>query len=267
MHPVGLQAMSLPMRPSSEPIHETSDPTRPRYLEPAKPLVFPESAAVPETQLHLDLRTLLYLLLSDYLGEDFIVGSDQFVYWDASNPQCCVAPDVYVKRARRGEPVRSWKVWERGAPDVAVEIVSDSDSAPGGSSTKVEQYHALGVKELVRLDLVSPTGPQLRVWNRVEDRLLERVVERDTVASVELLLHWTVAPAKHMPHTLRVASSVQPLELIPTADEARQAEARARQVEARARQAAESARSVSETRVAELEAQLALERAKSSKSV
>jgi hypothetical protein len=41
---------------------------QPRYLEQRAPILFPEFAKAPETQLHLDLRTLLYLLLRDALG-------------------------------------------------------------------------------------------------------------------------------------------------------------------------------------------------------
>jgi len=93
---------------------------RPRYLEPFVPVIFPEEAELPETQLHLDLRTLLYHLLSDYLGLEATVGSEQFVYFDASDPKQVVAPDVLVRLDPRGDKIRSWKTWERGAPEVAV---------------------------------------------------------------------------------------------------------------------------------------------------
>jgi Uma2 family endonuclease len=230
---------------------------RARYLEPAHPLVFPESAEVPETQLHLDLRTALYLLLSDYLGDSYTVGSDQFVYWDAGNPQRCLAPDVYAKRSPRGEPVRTWKVWERGAPDLAIEIVSDSDSLPASWSDKLEQYQTLGVEELVRLDLLSDAGPVLRIWNRMEGRLRERAVETDGTASLALPLRWVVAPLGPMSRALRFSDVQDPPVFVPTAHEARQAEAKARQAEAKARQAETKARQAAEARVAELEALLA----------
>lgn len=47
---------------------------RPRYIEHLIPVVFPEEAELPETQLHLELRTLLYQLLSDHLGLESTVG-------------------------------------------------------------------------------------------------------------------------------------------------------------------------------------------------
>ncbi len=94
----------------------SSNAARPRYDEQLTPIVFPESATVPESQLHLDLRTLLYHLLQDALGEAFTMGSDQFVYFDASDPSACLAPDVYVGLSPTAERIRTWKVWERGAP-------------------------------------------------------------------------------------------------------------------------------------------------------
>ncbi len=232
-------------QPSEFPVRATWAP-RARYLESSKPLVFPESADVLETQLHLDLRALLYQLLSDYLGETHTVGSDQFVYWDASNPRRCIAPDVYVKCVPRSEPVRTWKVWERGAPDVAVEVTSDSDSKPGDWLDKFACYQALGVRELVRLDLLTPNTSRLRVWNRVDEVLQERAVEDDVAPSLVLPLLWTVGPAHQMPEALRIAYATEPTEplmLVPTIYEARKAESEARRA--------------AEARVAELEALLA----------
>lgn len=48
---------------------ETAD-RRPRYVGRVVPLPFPGSVEVPETQLHLDLRTLLYQLLSTFHGAE-----------------------------------------------------------------------------------------------------------------------------------------------------------------------------------------------------
>ena len=217
-------------------------------MEPIKSLHFPASAQVPETQLHLDLRTLLYQLLSSYLGHGYTVGSDQFVYLDASDPGRCVAPDVYVKHAPRGEPIKSWKVWERGAPDVAVEVISDTDSKPGPWGEKFAVYQALGVQELVAVDLLTPE-PRLRVWNRVGEVLTERLVQGTCAESLILGLHWVIAPVDSLPRALRIATQVEPLVLVPTELERAQAEAERAQAEAeRADQL--------EARVRQLEAQL-----------
>jgi Uma2 family endonuclease len=233
-----------------------------KYLVQAPALHFPTSQEVPETQLHLDLRTLLYQLLSDYLGLSHTVGSDQFVYFDASNPKVCLAPDVYVKCTPRAERVTSWKTWERGAPEVAVEVISDSDSTPADWSAKLRAYQALGVKELVCVDLLRPQ-PSLRIWDRVEEALSERVVEGLTAPSFVLPLHWGLGPADTLPLALRIASLGSPSSWVPTQTEARHAEAKARHAEAKARQAEAEARlraeeqaRLAEARVRELEALL-----------
>lgn len=79
---------------------------------------FPESLEVPETQLHLLCRTILYQLLSDELGERATVCSDQFVYLDAEDPSqvlarmcvCAGEPrSLWFGRGRCGnEGRRSW---------------------------------------------------------------------------------------------------------------------------------------------------------------
>lgn len=266
--------------PASEAVE-----SRPKYVGRIEPLHFPESANVPESQVHLDLRTLLYQLLSTHLGESVTVGSDQFVYIDASNPKQCIAPDVYAKATPRGEPIRSWKVWERGAPDLAVEIISDSDSGDASWDEKLVFYQALGVKELVRFDLVSGEAP-LRIWHRTQDRLAERVLAGDAdvdaslppvAASMVFDFYWVVAPAGRMPQTLRIASQRQSLVLVPTDAEARElerqakeaerqarevervakeGERRAREAERQGREAEREAKEAAEARVRELEALL-----------
>ncbi|MCK6588711.1 MAG: Uma2 family endonuclease, partial [Polyangiaceae bacterium] len=92
---------------------------------------FPDTAEVPESKRHLELRTLLYLVLGTFRHEHSI-GCDQFVYWDPTDPASCVAPDAFVHLSVPDSDFRSWKAWERGIPELAVEIVSYSDapSAP-----------------------------------------------------------------------------------------------------------------------------------------
>lgn len=245
--------MASPVDPGSAAFSDAR--LRPRYLERPVPLVFPESADVPESQLHLDLRTLLYWLLSEYLGETHTVGSDQFVYWDAADPKCCTAPDVYVKCSPPGERVHVWKVWERGAPDVAVEIVSDSDASPYDWTNKLNVYQSLGVSELVRLDLVTENASKLRVWNRIDGVLTERVVDSQVAPSLVLDLDWVLAPAPFagssntLALALRIAKPGNPQALVLTPPEARKADALARKAETARADAAEA-------RVAELEALL-----------
>jgi len=224
----------------------TSD-QRPQYLEPLIPVLFPEEAEVPESQLHLELRTLLYQLLSDYLGLDTTVGSDQFVYFDAADPKQSVAPDVYVRLHPRAEPIRSWKTWERGAPEVAVEIISDSDAGESVWAEKLRAYRSIGVRELVRFDPEAPTSSRLRIWDRVNDSLVERELTSSSEPSSVLAIYWVVGPAENYQIALRIADKQR--NIIATRSESRQLEAEARKVEAEARLSAEA-------RVRELEEEL-----------
>src|SRR5215207_1745832 len=112
---------------------------------------FPEEASVPEHKQHLELRTLLYLVLGTFKSEHTI-GCDQFVYWDPTDPSRCLAPDAFVRLFVPDSIFGSWKTWERGVPDVAVEIVSDSDASPASWDEKLLRYKELGVREVVRFD-------------------------------------------------------------------------------------------------------------------
>ncbi|MFZ5892804.1 MAG: Uma2 family endonuclease [Myxococcota bacterium] len=240
----------------------SDDSERPRYLEPRSPVIFPESAEMPESQLHLELRTILYQLLTDHLGAEVTVGSDQFVYFDAANPRVCVAPDVYVRLNPRGAPVRSWKTWERGSPEIAVEIISDDDSGDADWATKLGRYQRLGVAELVRFDPECTAGAKLRIWDRVDGSLLEREVRAERAPSLILNLDWVVAPADGFEIALRVLvpAGSQPEQLVLTRAEARRAEAEARRAEAEARRVEAEARRVeAEARRMETEARMAAE--------
>jgi Uma2 family endonuclease len=235
---------------------------RPRYIREPVPMVFPEEAEVPETQLHMELRSLLYQLLVDYLGEEATVGSDQFVYYAADDPHQSVAPGAFVRLEPPRGMIRSWKTWERGAPEVAVELVSDSDAPEQDLEEKLARYRRLGVRELVRLDPQAPPGKQLRVWQRVEEDLVEREVIGGRMPSAVLALVWVAAPAEHHDAALRIEDPGT-RSLVPTRTEAREAEARAREAEVRARETAEAAlesetraREAAEQRIAELEAML-----------
>jgi Uma2 family endonuclease len=221
---------------------------RPRYIREPVPMVFPEEAQVPGTQLHMELRSLLYQLLVDYLGEEATVGSDQFVYYAADDPHQSVAPDAFVRLEPPRGMIRSWRTWERGAPEVAVEFVSDSDAPEPSLEEKLTRYRRLGVRELVRFDPQASAGKQLRVWQRVEEDLVEREVTGGRMPSAVLALVWVVAQAEHHAAALRIEDPGT-RSLVPTRTEAREAAEAALEAEARARIAAEQ-------RVAELEAML-----------
>ena len=226
------------------------DPKGLAYRRAPIPVHFPVEAEVPETQRHLQLRTLLYLVLRhEYRGRHSI-GSEQFVYWNASEPKRCLAPDVFVRLDAPHSAFASWKTWERGAPELAVEIVSDDDRSDKEWQAKLERYQELGVSELVRFDADAPPGERIRVWDRLEGDLVERVVEADVTPCRPLGLFWIVGAGLDCPVALRLARDAEGGELLRLPEEA---EAQAREAEARAREAEARAEAMLNAALAEIE--------------
>src|SRR5450432_2586645 len=135
---------------------------------------FPVEAEVPESKRHLQLRTLLFQFLELAFSKEAAIGCDQFVYWDRSDPRACLAPDAFVRLGEEDDLFPTWKVWERGAPEVAVEIISSADGAEPDWQEKLEKYRRIGVAELVRFDPESDRP--LRIWDLVEHELRERIL-------------------------------------------------------------------------------------------
>lgn len=186
------------------------------------PIRFPEEALVPEGKVHLILRTFLWKLVELVLGPAHSVGSDQFVYWNARDPQRKLAPDVFVCLGIPNSSFGSWKIWERRAPDLAVEIISPTEDEGLDWEEKLARYHEAGIQEIVRFDPAASAGSRLRVWDRVDEDLIERVVSRDRTACMTLGLFWVVAPVESEAVGLRLADARG--RLIPSALEAAQRE-------------------------------------------
>jgi len=93
------------------------------------PIHFPSDESMPESAVHLRLRTALFLVLEGKLRGRAFVGSDQFVYWDPTDPKACLAPDAFVRLGGPSGLPPSFKTWEHGAPHVAVEIISRSEAS------------------------------------------------------------------------------------------------------------------------------------------
>jgi len=183
---------------------------------------------VPEGYFHQIMRAFLFQLLQFVLGEEHTVNSDQFVYWDASSPRSCLAPDVCVRLNMRQSIAGTWKVWERGGPpELAVEIVSPSEDDGIDWDEKLRRYHALGVGELVRFDPEAPRGSRIRVWDRVKDDLVERHVEGEATHCATLRLTWAIRPMDNWPEALRLLDAEGNLVL----SRVETAEARVRELE------------------------------------
>jgi hypothetical protein len=226
------------------------------------PLVFPSEETVPESMQHLWLRTLLFLVLDHAYRGVHAVGCDQFVYWNAASPRRCLAPDAFVRLGGPFDLFDTWKTWERGAPELCVEIASRSDRPDPPWKSKLEKYAELGAREIVRFDWRAKEGSRLRIWDRVDERLVERVVAGDVSPCVTLGLAWVVRPLPSAPEVpaLRLARDADGAGLLLTAEEAeaeaRRAEAEARRAEADARRAETERADALAQRVAELEQEL-----------
>jgi Uma2 family endonuclease len=205
---------------------------------------FPDSAEMPEGTRHFELRSLIYDFLTLAFGDVATIGSDQFVYWDPTSPRLCLSPDAFVRFGAKDEHFRSWKVWERGVPQVAVEIISDSESELSWDE-KLERYGQLGVNELVWFDPENPEHP-LRIWDLVGDDLVERRLLAPRAHSHYLGGYWLPVEDPNGGLTLRLSRDEHGLALFPTAAEHN----------AQARRVAEEALLLAERRIIELQAEL-----------
>lgn len=192
-------------------------PPRIRYLRTPVPLHFPIEEPAPVSKLHWKLRLLLFEILRDNFAHTANIGCNQFVYWNAADPKRNLAPDAFIRLGTPDTLFDCWKTWERGAPELAVEIVSERDSSDSPWETKLHRYHELGIGELVRFEPHASAAEQLRVWDRVEEDLLERVVEGPGRSPcLTLNLHWVVVPDEDLPASLRLSRDPDGTDLLPT---------------------------------------------------
>ncbi len=227
----------------------SSPRARRSYVRAPSPLHFPVEKRVPESSWHLEARYALYESVKRELEGRALVGSDQFLYWDPTDPKKCLAPDLAVRLGPPGEPLLSWKTWERGAPAVGVEIVSGSDASEAVFSKKLERYRQAGVSEVVRFDAEDGEQP-LRLWDLFDGDLVERKLEGPEATRCDALgLHWCVRESEHG-RVLRLSRDADGKELVLTQTEIAEAERMAKEAERRAKEAALR-------RIAELETEAA----------
>ncbi len=183
------------------------------------------------------------LLFSHLHTEDgHSVGCDQFVYFDAGNPQRKCAPDAFVKLGVPDTLFESWKTWEhgRGTPEVCVEILSPSDTKEKLTwEEKMERYLAIGVPEVVAFNADAPPGARLRAWDRLADDLVEREVLSESTPCASLGLHWVIVAGRssdgvELGPALRLARDPHGAALVPTLPEAEANASDARAVAAEA---------------------------------
>ncbi len=174
------------------------------------------SEEMPETNRHLELRTLLYQFLKHELSARATIGCSQFVYYDPTSAQKRLAPDAFVKLGVPHWVFPAWKTWWRGASEVAVEVVSHSDEGEEAWETKLERYRASGIGEVVRFDPDDPERP-IRVWDHVDGDLVERARPDDGVFECTSLgLYWVALPHLQLDRVLRLARDRAGRDLVPT---------------------------------------------------
>jgi Uma2 family endonuclease len=188
------------------------------------PVFFPTEEKVPESAWHRKASALL----TDSVEREFtgraLLSSDQFLYWDPTNPKRCLAPDLAVRLGAPSELLQSWKTWERGAPHLGVELVSQSDHSELRFEEKLERYRHAGVGEVVRFDHDDPRHP-IRIWDLVDGDLVERDLSSpDALLCDALELYWCVHTDSELGPVLRLARDVSGHSLILTRAEAERAE-------------------------------------------
>lgn len=196
----------------------------------------------------------LYRILQEAVGSGHTVAGDAFVYWNAADPRRCLAPDGFVKLG--GPPAitfESYKTWELGTPELAIEITSPSDTPERWTfQEKLGRYHELGVAELISFQADAPVGARLRAWDRLEGDLVERVVENERTPCLTLGMTFVIAPLPDAAAGLRLATDEEgeALVLLPE-------ERATREREELAARGAEAARELqtAEARIAALEAE------------
>lgn len=196
-----------------------------RHVRPVKPLRFPSSNSewdMPQSGRHHRMCELMYQVLVAAVGREHTVGGDQFVYYDASTPKRCLAPDAYVKLGVPMHHPDTWRTWADGTPELCVEILSPSDSAEKLTfAEKLRRYEALGTRELVVFNSDAKRGRRLRVWDRVRDDFIERVVlQEKTPCTVLDGVEFVVGKASDLGEVLRITRNG---EIVPTDVESRDA--------------------------------------------
>jgi Uma2 family endonuclease len=234
-----------------------------RHVRPPRPLRFPVEEPweekMSESDRHRRVRGLVTSLIEVAVGPGHAVASDLFVYFDAGDDRRNLAPDAFLKLGGVTPADDAWMAWELGVPELCVEIHSPSDSPEKLSfAKKLRHYRALGTRELVTFHPRAKPGSRLRVWDRIDQDLVQRVVEHERTPCVTLGLYWVLAPAllDGVEVGLRLARDAEGRELVPSPAETLRAAEEARDAAERARARAEEERDAAQRRIAELEAEL-----------
>jgi Uma2 family endonuclease len=195
--------------------------------EPYREAVYdPFEEDMGENSLQRFISELFRPLVEEHLaalrGPTF-VGADQYVGWDADDPEKVLSPDVYVlPGVEPGEEFDFWKVWQTGiVPSFALEIVSKRKKKD--YATVPPLYGELGVGELIIFDpryRRRREGLRFQVYRKVARRGFVRVeaTNADRVRS-RALGCWIRVVGEGKAQRLRLAAEPAGDVLVPTAAE------------------------------------------------
>jgi Uma2 family endonuclease len=178
------------------------------------------------------LMSCLRELVRERGWERVLVGGDQFFAWVQAEPLVRVSPDVYLLDDPPAPPrPPSWQTWVPGhrPPRVAVEIVS-SDSWQKDYDEGPAKYAQLGTAELLIFDPDAVVGQArgggrtpLTLYRREPDGAFVRVYAGTGPVRTAELAAWFVAVADGRVARARIARDAAGQDLVPTAEEAREA--------------------------------------------
>lgn len=173
-----------------------------------------------QSRRHFRLCKALYEMISAICAGRHTVGADQFVYFDASSARRVLAPDAFVTLDVPDHDFDSYLVWEEGTPDVAFELLSPSDTPERWTfKQKLQRYQTLGVRELVVFNVDAKPGKRLRVWDRIEQDLVERCVDDEKTPCLTLGVTLSVGPLYAYPAMLRFSRDPEGKEIVLAAEE------------------------------------------------
>jgi len=205
-----------------------------------------------ESDRHQQLCEVIRDVLRRAATSASTVGSDNFIYFDASNAARKCAPDAFVVLGVPHESIVSWKTWEKGVPHLCVEILSPSDTEEKlPLQEKLARFHTMGVDEVIAYDSEAEPGKRVRAWDLRSGDLVERIVEGDITPCRALGLWFVSAPCEllGLSHALRLAETAAGTALVPTPLEAERAEKLAERAEKLAERAEKLAERAEKERV------------------
>jgi len=179
---------------------------------------------MPEGRWHRLATEALAQSIEYELGRQVLVSSDQFLYFDPTNPKRCLAPDVAFRLGTPFELLRTWKTWQHGTPHVGVEVVSPADASDLSLEEKLARYRQAGVGEVVRYDCEAKEHP-IRVWDLIDGDLVERdPADPEAMRCDALGYYWCVYQDPDLGPTLRLSRDRAGKDLVLTRAEAERSE-------------------------------------------